>query len=230
MSRTLAVVLLTLSYISAVPAQQAYKPETVVEKISYAMGFRMARDLFRQNMTLVDAKALAAGVDAALKGEPLKLSPEDMQQVVVAYQQLVMQKASEQSDLNKKAGEAFMLANKDKEGVQVFDNAVQYRILAQGTGAKPKSDDTVKVHYVGRLLDGRVFDSSRQRGEPAEFKLDGVIKGWTETLQQMPTGSRWLVWIPPEMAYGTRGAGGKIGPSMTLEFEIELLEVLAKKE
>ncbi len=230
MSRRLAVVLLSLSYITASPAQEAYKPGTTIEKISYAMGFRMAQDLFRQNMTLVDAKALAAGVDAALQGEPLGLSPQDMQQVVSAYQQLVMQKASEQSDLNKKAGDAFMLANKDKDGVKVFDNAVQYRILAEGSGAKPKSDDTVKVHYVGRLLDGRIFDSSRQRGEPAEFKLEGVIKGWSETLQQMPTGSRWLVWIPPELAYGTRGAGGRIGPSMTLEFEIELLEVMAKKE
>ena len=230
MLRRLAVVFLSLGYLTAVPAQQADKPETTIEKFSYAMGYRMAQDLARQNMTLIDAPSLAAGIENALKGEPLGLSPEDMQQVVTAYQQLVMQKTAKLADQNQQAGEAFMQANKGKEGVQIFDNAIQYRILTEGTGAKPNSDDTVKVHYVGRLLDGQIFDSSRQRDAPSEFKLDGVIKGWTETLQQMPTGSRWLVWIPPEMAYGTRGAGGKIGPNMTLEFEIELLEVLPTKQ
>jgi len=150
--------------------------------------------------------------------------------VVAAYTENgERRKKAKQAGQNKLDGDAFMQANKAKEGVKVLDNGIQYRVQNQGKGPMPKADDTVKVHYVGRLLDGQIFDSSRQRGKAAEFNLGGVIKGWTQTLTQMPTGSRWLVWIPPELAYGDRGAGGKIGPNMTLEFDIELLEVLKKQ-
>jgi len=218
-----------MGWVAAVPAQDDGKLASTIEKFSYAMGYRMAKDLLRQNMTLIDPKALAAGVDAGLKGEAFGLTGEDMQQVIPAYQQLVMEKGAALAEQNKRDGDVFLQSNKSKEGIQVFANGVQYKILVEGDGKKPKADDTVKVHYVGRLLDGQIFDSSRQRGEAAEFNLSGVIKGWTETLQKMPVGSRWMVWVPPEMAYGSRGAGGKIGPNQTLEFDIELLGIVKKK-
>jgi len=229
MSWRFAFVLLASCGVSAVSAQQTPKPTTTIEKFSYAMGYRMAQDLIRQNMTIVDPASLASGVDDALQGKAFGVPAKQMPEIVAAYQQLVMEKGAEQAGQNKLAGEAFLQANQEKEGVQVFENGIQYRIQTPGTGAIPKVDDTVKVHYVGRLLDGQVFDSSRQRGKPAEFNLGGVIKGWTQTLAKMPTGSRWIVWIPSELAYGERGAGGKIGPNMTLEFDIELLEVLKKE-
>ncbi len=227
MSRSFTFVLLTLVF-SHISAQQTAKPETTIEKFSYAIGYRMAKDLIRQNIQLVDPPSLSTGINDALTGQAFAIPAEDMQKVVDAYKQLVMQKSAAQSEQNIHAGTAFMQANKDKEGIQVFDNGIQYRIVNDAKGEKPKADDTVKVHYVGRLLDGQIFDSSRQRGQAAEFSLDAVIKGWTYTLQQMSVGSRWLVWIPPELAYGSRSPSGKIGPNQTLQFDIELLEVVKK--
>ncbi len=229
MLRSLALGLLSLGYLTVASAQQADTPEATIEKFSYAMGYRMAKDLIRQNISVVDPTSLAAGVNDSLQGNPFALAGVDMQKVIEAYQNLMLQVSVIRAEENTKEGKDFMLANKDKDGVKVFENGIQYKILTEGTGPTPKADDDVKVHYVGRLLDGEVFDSSRQRDKPAEFNLSGVIKGWTETLKQMPTGSRWLVWIPPELAYGPSSPGGKIGPNQTLEFEIELLEVLKKK-
>jgi FKBP-type peptidyl-prolyl cis-trans isomerase FklB len=124
------------------------------------------------------------------------------------------------------AGEAFLKQNATREDVKVTGSGLQYEILQAGTGQVPGASSTVRVHYHGTLVDGTVFDSSVQRGEPLEFPVNGVISGWTEALQLMPAGSRWKLYIPHELAYGARGAGGAIGPYSTLIFEVELLAVL----
>ena len=123
-----------------------------------------------------------------------------------------------------------MNENKTKKDVITTESGLQYQVVTEGTGEKPTAEDKVKVHYTGTLLDGTVFDSSVERGEPAEFGVGQVIKGWTEVLQLMPAGSKYIVWIPSELAYGERGAGGDIKPNSTLKFEIELLEIVKDKK
>ena len=129
------------------------------------------------------------------------------------------------AEANLEAGRAFLASNTENEGVVEMPDGLQYRIVRAGDGPKPSADDRVVVHYRGRLLDGTEFDSSYQRGEPAEFMVGGVIRGWQAALKAMPKGSRWEVWIPAALAYGERGAGGVIGPNQALHFEIELIEV-----
>ncbi len=133
------------------------------------------------------------------------------------------QKAAEE---NKIAGEEFLAANKEKAGVTTLESGLQYEVIKEGTGDKPKLEDRVKCHYHGTLIDGKVFDSSVERDEPTTFSVNGVIKGWTEALQLMPTGSKWKLYVPGDLAYGPRGAGADIGPNATLIFEVELLEIV----
>jgi FKBP-type peptidyl-prolyl cis-trans isomerase FklB len=134
--------------------------------------------------------------------------------------------AGKAAEGNKKIGAAFLAENKSKPGVQTTSSGLQYIVEKEGTGAKPVATDRVKVHYTGTLIDGKVFDSSVQRGQPAEFGVTEVIKGWTEVLQLMPVGSKWKVFIPSDIAYGDRGAGADIGPGSTLIFDIELLDIV----
>ncbi|HMC32030.1 MAG TPA: FKBP-type peptidyl-prolyl cis-trans isomerase, partial [Candidatus Angelobacter sp.] len=130
---------------------------------------------------------------------------------------------------NKKEGDAFLAANKTKPGVVTLPSGLQYKIVKAGTGPKPAATDTVVCNYRGTLIDGKEFDSSYKRGEPATFPVSGVIKGWTEALQLMPVGSKWELYIPPDLAYGARGAGADIGPNATLLFEVELLSIQGKE-
>ena len=137
-----------------------------------------------------------------------------------------MQVQTREANANKEEGEKFLEENKTKKDVFTTESGLQYQVVTEGTGEKPTEKDRVKVHYTGTLLDGTKFDSSVDRGEPAEFPVNGVIKGWTEILQLMPVGSKYIVWVPSELAYGERGAGSDIGPNKTLKFEIELLEIV----
>jgi FKBP-type peptidyl-prolyl cis-trans isomerase FklB len=139
-------------------------------------------------------------------------------------------KAKAAGEASRKEGEAFLAANKTKEGVKTLPDGLQYKILKQGTGVQPTADDTVSVNYRGTLIDGKEFDSSYKRGEPATFPVGGVIKGWTEALQMMPVGSKWELYIPADLAYGDRGAGADIPPGATLIFEVELLSIGEKKK
>ena len=136
---------------------------------------------------------------------------------------------SQLSDANKKEGTAFLAANKAKQGVTTLPSGLQYKIEKEGTGPKPAASDTVVCNYRGTLIDGKEFDSSYKRGQPASFPVSGVIKGWTEALQLMPVGSKWDLYVPAELAYGDRGAGPDIGPGATLIFEVELLSIQGKK-
>jgi FKBP-type peptidyl-prolyl cis-trans isomerase FklB len=139
------------------------------------------------------------------------------------------EKMQQASMTNKKEGTAFLEANKTKEGVKVLPSGLQYKVLKEGTGPKPSAADTVVCNYRGTLIDGKEFDSSYKRGEPATFPVNGVIKGWTEALQLMPVGSKWQLFLPADLAYGDRGAGADIGPGATLIFEVELMSIQQAK-
>lgn len=224
MRRLVTVVALAL----AVPMAAAQEPvlESDFQKFSYAMGYRLARDLMQQGVNEIDPGALAAGVREAMAGESFRFSPEEIRAAMTAYRESVVEKRTRLAVENKDAGDAFLAANAKRDGVRELGNGVQYEILTAGSGEKPAADAKVKVHYTGTLIDGTEFDSSRARGEPTELSIGDVIPGWKQALTEMPVGSRWMVWIPPEQAYGVRGAGAVIGPNETLVFDIELLEVL----
>jgi FKBP-type peptidyl-prolyl cis-trans isomerase len=227
MNRSVIAAALLLAVPATALAQDPAHPlGSNLEKFSYAMGYRMARDLMQQGIQEVDPGALAAGVGEAMQGKQFRFSPEEIRAVMGAYQQeMIAQRASE-AEANKAEGDAFMQANAAKDGVKAMGDGLQYKEITTGTGAKPAATDKVRVHYTGTLLDGTEFDSSRSRGEPTELTLGDVIPGWQAALAQMPVGSRWMVWIPPEQAYGMRGAGATIGPNETLVFDIELIEIV----
>ena len=168
---------------------------------------------------------LIAGFIQAIKGDSaaMKMTPQEAQQYLQTY---FVEAQAREAAKSKEEGEKFLAENKTKEGVITTESGLQYQVVTEGTGAKPTAEDRVKVHYTGTLLDGTKFDSSVDRGEPAEFGVNQVIKGWTEGLQIMPAGSKYIFWIPSELAYGERGAGQDIKPNSVLKFEVELLEVI----
>jgi FKBP-type peptidyl-prolyl cis-trans isomerase FklB len=204
--------------------------KTQKEKASYALGMKIGGDLRKQGVNAAVDPALAArGFKDALAGSKLQLSDDEMRAVLMQLQNQVRDKqqakAHEQGSAARKEGADFLAANKSKEGVVTLPSGLQYKILKEGVGPKPTANDTVSCNYRGTLLNGKEFDSSYKRGEPTSFPVNGVIKGWTEALQLMPVGSKWQLFIPADMAYGDRGAGGDIGPGETLIFEVELLSI-----
>ncbi|MCF8045081.1 MAG: FKBP-type peptidyl-prolyl cis-trans isomerase [Desulfarculaceae bacterium] len=197
------------------------------EKISYVVGY----DLFNKvqsNFEEVDVDAFFKGIQDAVEGSP-EMSKKEMKQTMAMFKQKMQQKQMEKTkkvlEKNKAEGAAFMDENKGKEGVKTLDNGIQYIVIKEGTGKSPQKTDKVKCHYKGMTIDGEVFDSSYKRGEPAEFKLDQVIQGWTETIPKMKTGGKWKIFIPADLAYGNRGAGKVIEPGSTLIFEVELISI-----
>lgn len=197
-----------------------------LEKTSYALGMNVAMSL-KQLPTELDVEAVKEGLGAMLSGSELALEQEEYSAVMQAFQ--AKMQAEQQAATAGKAAEnataqkEFLAKNKDVEGVITTDSGLQYIVIKEGEGGSPDLDSTVKVHYEGKLLDGTVFDSSIQRGEPIEFGVGQVIKGWTEALQLMKVGSKYKLFIPSELAYGDRGAGGLISPGAMLTFEVELL-------
>jgi FKBP-type peptidyl-prolyl cis-trans isomerase len=205
--------------------------KTDKDKVSYAIGVNIGKSM-RKDTVDVDPAIFARGMKDALAGGKLLLTDDEMKVVLTklqgdlrARQEQAMQKAAE---INKKAGDDFLVQNKTKEGVVALPDGLQYKILKEGTGPKPAATDSVVCNYRGTLLDGTEFDSSYKRGQPATFPVGGVIKGWTEAVQLMPVGSKWQLVIPPDLAYGNRGAGQEIGPNATLIFEVELLSIQNK--
>ena len=203
---------------------------TVNDSLSYSIGLNIAQNMKQQGMTNINSAVLAKGLDDVLKGGSMAMTPEQANAVLGAFMQKQMAarqtEASKAAEGNKKIGNAFLAENKAKPGIVTTESGLQYMVEKVGTGAKPAATDRVKVHYTGRLIDGKVFDSSEQRGTPAEFDVTGVIRGWTEVLQLMPVGSRWKVFIPSDLAYGDRGTGVDIGPGTTLIFDVELLDIV----
>jgi FKBP-type peptidyl-prolyl cis-trans isomerase len=205
--------------------------KTSKDKFSYALGMNMGTSLHRQGVD-VDPNILAQGLKAALAGGKTLMTPEEAQAALMEVQNELRKKQQEKAQVageaNKKEGEAFLAANKAKEGVVTLPSGLEYKILKEGTGAKPTATDSVVCNYRGTLINGTEFDSSYKRGQPATFPVNGVIKGWTEALQLMPVGSKWQLFIPSALGYGERGAGAEIGPNATLIFEVELMSIQEK--
>ncbi len=190
------------------------------QKASYSLGADIASNLKKQGLDL-DTKAMAAGVIDGYAGKAA-LTEAEIRDTLNSLRQEMLGKTV-------KEGEDFLAANAKKEGVKTTASGLQYKVIKSGSGKTPKATDTVKVHYHGTLINGKVFDSSVQRGEPISFPVNGVIPGWTEALQLMKEGDKWQLFIPSKLAYGERGAGQDIGPNSTLIFEVELLSVEAAK-
>jgi len=201
---------------------------TPQEKLGYAIGLQIGGQLAATKDS-IRTEALILGIKDALQNKTPRLSNEEMQAAKMAFQAEIQQKAQAEmaqlAEKNMVEGENFLAENKGKEGVVTLPSGLQYKVLKAGTGATPSATDTVVTHYTGRLINGQVFDSSVQRGEPATFPVNGVIAGWTEALQKMKEGGKWELYIPANLAYGERGAGQVIPPNAVLIFEIELLEV-----
>ncbi len=199
--------------------------ETEAEKYSYAIGINFAQSMMRQGAPL-DADSVYMALRDALEGSKPRLSGEAMSVALQSEAQKAGERKRGMATENLRKGKEYMATNKAKAGVTTLPNGIQYEVLRTGDGAHPAVSDRVKVHYAGKLTDGREFDSSKRRGEPATFGVGEVIQGWQEVLPLMAVGSRWLVTIPPELAYGVTGAGAAIGPNETLVFEIELLDIV----
>jgi FKBP-type peptidyl-prolyl cis-trans isomerase FklB len=202
------------------------------QKKSYSLGVDIANTLKRQGFE-VDGALVAQGLKDALEGGKLLLTETEMKEAMGVLQRELMAKQQErtkaQGEKSKAEGEAFLAENKKKEGVVVLPSGLQYKVITEGSGPQPKATDTVSVNYRGTLVDGTEFDSSIKRGQPATFNVNGVIPGWTEALQLMREGSKWQLFIPPNLGYGERGAGGAIGPNAVLIFDVELISINPQK-
>ena len=195
---------------------------TEMEKVSYSLGVSVANSVKAQGLQSIDAKAVGKAFEDVFEGKELVISEEEANVILQEYFQKLANKALEE---NQAAGKEFLIENAKRDGVVTTASGLQYEVLAQGSGASPKATDEVTVHYHGTLTDGRVFDSSVDRGQPATFPVNGVIPGWIEALQLMNVGSKYKLYIPSDLAYGERGAGQMIGPNSTLIFEVELISI-----
>lgn len=209
--------------------------KTQREKNSYALGMNIGTGLKKQGANAsVDPVLVSRGLRDALSGSKTAMTEDEMhaalQQLMTEVRSAQEAKSHQEGAAARKDGEAFLAANKSKEGVQTLPDGLQYKVLQQGSGPKPTANDTVTVNYRGTLINGKEFDSSYKRGQPISFPVGGVIKGWTEALQLMPVGSKWQLYIPADLAYGDRGAGSDIGPGETLIFDVELLSIGEQKK
>ena len=223
--------IMALSLVTLLSSEWAWGQnlETRMDSISYAIGINLGRSMRQLDGVDLNREIIFQGLEDAFADKESPLSEQQVQQLLIALQQ-EMQAAQMQAQRAKAAeaiekGQAFLTENKTKEGVMETETGLQYKILREGTGAMPAATNTVKVNYEGRLLDGKVFDSSYERGEPIEFPLNRVISGWTEGLQLMKEGAKFQFYIPSNLAYGDRGSPPNIGPGETLIFDVELLEV-----
>ena len=194
-----------------------------MNKISYALGLSIGNNFQNSGITNLDVEDFVKGLKAILNEEKPEISYDEAKQIINDY---FMKLQDEKLGLNKKAGEEFLAINKNKDGVVTLPSGLQYQVLTKGTGSKPSAADSVKCHYHGTLINGTVFDSSVERGEPAVFGVSQVIPGWVEALQLMETGSKWRLFIPSDLAYGEQGAGGAIEPNSTLIFDVELIDIV----
>jgi len=205
---------------------------TELERLSYALGLSMGNNFKSSGIEEMNIKEFAEGVAAVFEGSQPKMSYDEAKNVIREFFTALEEKqnaaAAKMGEVNKAAGEAFLAENAKRPEVKTTKSGLQYEIINEGSGNKPMASDTVVVHYTGTLIDGTVFDSSVERGTPATFGVTQVIPGWVEALQMMQEGAKWRLYIPSDLAYGSRGAGGAIGPNSTLIFDVELIQIAKK--
>ena len=203
-----------------------------MDKLSYALGMSMGHNFKGTGIKTLNSADFAAGVASVYDGVKPEKTFDEAKRIVNEYfaklEAEMQAEAAKQGEVNRKNGEAFLTENAKREGIKVTESGLQYEVLESGKGDSPKASDNVEVHYTGKLIDGTVFDSSVERGVPASFGVTQVIPGWVEALQLMHEGDKWRLYIPSDLAYGPNGAGGVIGPNMTLIFDVELLRVIKK--
>ena len=203
------------------------------DRLSYALGLSMGNNFRGSGIEKINVQEFADGVAAVYDGLAPRISFEEAKQVINEYftklQKKQQEEAAAMASVNEKAGKEFLESNGKRAEVKTTSTGLQYEVLTEGNGPKPGPGDQVTVHYTGKLIDGTVFDSSVDRGEPATFGVTQVIPGWVEALQLMSVGSKWRLFIPSQLAYGPQGAGGLIGPNQTLIFDVELIEVVGQK-
>jgi FKBP-type peptidyl-prolyl cis-trans isomerase FklB len=228
MRSALAIMAFVFLFVGQIWAAEGVELKTKKDKVSYAIGVNVGKGM-RQQSVDIDPDIFAKGLKDAMTGAKLAMPDEEMHQVMTVFQKEMTEKQAVKmkalAEKNQKEGEAFLAANKKKEGVKTLSSGLQYKVIKEGTGKTPKSADTVTTNYRGTLIDGTEFDSSYRRGQPAKFPVNGVISGWTEALLLMKVGSTWQLFIPSNLAYGERGAGNIIGPNATLIFDIELISI-----
>ncbi|MFA7289359.1 MAG: FKBP-type peptidyl-prolyl cis-trans isomerase [Melioribacteraceae bacterium] len=223
------VILATITLNAQTKKEQKMKLVSEQDSISYSIGQSIGKNLSDPNFDL-KYEAVLEGIQDAMVNHTSLMTDEEMNKVMTAFNNKIMSKrnavVNELKEKNAALSNAFLEANKQKEGVKVLPDGLQYKVITTGTGASPLATDKVKVHYKGSLITGEEFDSSYKRGEPTEFGVNQVIKGWTEALQLMKVGDKWELYIPAELAYGENGAGQMIGPNSALVFEVELLDIV----
>ncbi len=228
--KKIGIIILIVSIVGCQPSMESqplvFSDE--MDRVSYSIGVDIGESFKQQKLDLT-APFLAKGIEDAMMGGETMMTKDDMEACLKDFQEERMNKqSSDQKNMkenNTKEGEEFLAANKSKEGVITTDSGLQYKVITEGTGATPRPTDTVETHYRGTLINGKEFDSSYSRGKTTSFPVNGVIAGWTEALLMMKVGAKWQLYIPSELAYGTRGAGGDIGPNATLIFDIELISI-----
>lgn len=199
--------------------------KTTADSVSYSIGVSIGANMRKDGLDSLNLDVMKNAIQSAINGDSLLLDAAQSQNVIQTY---LSAKQAQKGSANLDAGKKFLAENKKKDGVKEMPNGLQYSVIKEGTGAIPTANDTVSVHYHGTLIDGTVFDSSIERGEPAEFPVGAVIKGWTEALQMMKVGSKYKLFIPADLAYGDRAAGPKISANSTLIFDVELLSIKGK--
>ena len=215
-----------LALSSGLAAAQEPAPLTIPERYSYTMGVRLGQLLKGQGIAQLDINAFATAIDDVLSDRPLRLSGDEMRDAVAAQQRVFAEQREQRAQANLQAGQDFLARNAGRSDIVVMPSGLQYQVLAQGSGTQASAQDTVRVHYHGTRIDGSVFDSSVERGEPARFSLTAVVPGFSEAISNLRVGDHWRVFLPSTLAYGDRGAGSDIGPNEALIFEIQLLEVV----
>jgi FKBP-type peptidyl-prolyl cis-trans isomerase FklB len=231
MKRFLSCSLIASSMILSAPIfaeKQNMQLKTDDDKMSYSIGVDIGKSFNKQQIN-IKLDSFMLGIKEGQQDNPTLLSNEEIQQMLLALQSQMIKKQQEASQeiavKNKSQGDTFLSENKKRKEIKTTKSGLQYRVIKSGSGSAPKAEDTVTTHYRGTLIDGTEFDSSYSRGQPATFKVNGVIKGWTEALQMMQPGAKWELYVPSTLAYGEHGVGNIIGPNATLIFEVELVSV-----
>ncbi len=228
MRRLLAVIAVGTLFLAVQVYGEEISLKEKKDKVSYAIGLDVGNAMKKQSID-IDTDIFVKGFKDALSGGKKLMTDDEIRETMTAFSREMADKQKETmnklAEKNKQEGDAFLVENKKKDGVKALPSGLQYKVVTEGTGKTPKAGDTVTVNYRGTLIDGTEFDSSFKRGQPAIFPVNGVIKGWTEALQLMKEGTKWQVFIPSDLAYGDKGAGGMIGPNAVLIFDVELISI-----